>query len=251
MSDALLELNAISPASEHSRPTHIRDPSFSYDSESVFEVQSTKSPTLPSLPCAFYTGASLNSSQVLSAQIVFPANTQEELREAVLCSSDFGQRCGDQKPQKIFVATKQPVAMVLGSSVIHPPDFPEDEERRGANHSRTGILQRYGRLKKTSDGNEERFRGLSSPHYERTLSTLAPRKVLTPHNKLSQRPQSKRPKAKGLLSSPFDTPIHTAYLPSLKTLDQKRMVTKKSARSPAVRRLKAFTPEARLTAHID
>lgn len=243
MSASLLDIKPTSPPSEPSRPIHIRDPSFAYDSETVFEVQSTKLPTIPCLPNTFYTGASLNSSQVLSAaHSVFPVNSQEEQRDAVLCSSDFGRRTEDPKPHR--APTKQPTAMVLGSSVIHAPDFPE-EERKGS-HFRTGLLQRYGRLKKASDGGEERFRGLSSPHYERTS---IPRKVLTPHNKSSQRPQAKKSKVKP--SSPFDTSLQTAYLPSLKTLDQKRIAAKKSARSPVVRRIKAFTPETRLIAHIE
>jgi len=243
MSTSLLDIKATSPPSETSRPTHIRDPSFAYDSEAVFEVQSTKSPTLPCLPNTFYTGTSLNSSQVLSvAHSVFPVHSPED--QTVLCSSDFGRRTEDPKPHRVLVA-KQQAAMVLGSSVIHAPDFPE-EERKGSGHFRTELLQRYGRLKKASDGNEERFRGLSSPHYERPS---VPRKVLTPHNKSSQRPQAKKSKVKPI--SPFDTSLQTAYLPSLKTLDQKRIAAKKSARSPAVRRIKALTPETRLTAHIE
>lgn len=228
---------------------HIRDPSFACDCESVFEVQSTKCPNLPSFSAAFYTGNSLNSSQVLSPGSIFPSNSGEGGKDMVLCSSEFGGSPEDQKTLKVYVATKQPAAVTLGSSVIRPPDFP-DEQRKSPIHSRTGLMQHYARLKKPSEGHEDRYRGVFSPKCERTFSSSGIRKVLSPHNKPPPRFQSTRPKSKAGTSSPFETQLHTAYLPSLKTLDQKRIVPKKSARSTGGRRLKAQTPEVRLNAYV-
>ena len=65
---------AESPKTDSKPTIHIREPSFSYGCEAIFEVQSTKLPVAGKQMEAFYAGASLNSSQVLSPQDVFPVD---------------------------------------------------------------------------------------------------------------------------------------------------------------------------------
>ena len=230
-------------------PAHIRDPSFSYGDEAVFEVQPLRQASPLAAVSLFYAGASLNNSQILTPQEVFPlVERQNGTKGDVYRSSEFGQNpeplC---KPALTHTAVK-PVSLglLMNSSVVHPPQFPETEVKAKITSTRSGAVQRFGRLKKLIEGVEDRRRGISIPTFDRVGTASGPRKLLTPQNRSIYRSTPKKGKPKGLNISPLEVALNTAYLPSIRTPDPKRTTLKKTGKSAAGKRPRLLTPESLL-----
>ena len=232
---------------------HIREPSFSYGCESIFEIQSTKQPFPAQLqPAAFYAGASLNSSQVISPQDVFPAQQHSlfPLSNDTLCSSDFG-RVEESKRKAQDVEEWKPTTVqtfLVDSSVIRPPDFSENEGKARSPYSRTGLaVQRLTRLKR-QPVTDQRIRGLSSPSIDRTGTGSSLRRP-PPQSKFPLHSPPKKTRSKGTIPP---SPFEAAYLPSLHTLDQRRLSTiRKPIKLLAGKRVKAMTPDPRLPYYVE
>ena len=222
----------------------IREPSFALGCESIFEVQSTKQNGVAAgKKGLFYAGTSLNSSQLLSPQDVFPLSQPCDSRD-MLGSTDFAVQ---SNTPKVYVATKQPITTLFNSSVVHPPDFPDNDIRRqGVSSTRTVLAQRLGRLKKPSEGEGDRLRGVSSPSLERNGTGASLRR--TPLNQAKQKAAQKRGRSRGAIFSPVEFAFNSAYLPTIKTFEMKKATSqRKPVRTPASKRPKSLTPESRFS----
>ena len=243
-----LSIGAVSPL----KPClHIREPSFSYGCEAIFEIQSTKQPA-PALlqPASFYAGASLNSSQVLSLQDVFPTEQSSTfpIFSDTMCSSDFG-RSEESKRKTQDIEEWRPMPMqtfLVDSSVIRPPDFSDNEGKVRSPYSRTGLaVQRISRLKR-QPATDNRLRGLSSPSIERTGTGSSLRR--TPQAKFPLHSPPKKTRSKCNFPSPFEV----AYLPALHVLEQRKLTSaRKPVKAQTGRRAKALTPDPRLPFYVE
>lgn len=230
---------------------HIREPSFAYGCDAIFEIQSTKqpSPALPQ-PASFYAGASLNSSQVLSLQDVFPAEhlSPFPISNDTMQSSDFG-RSEESYPKAQDIEEWRPMPVqtfLVDSSVIRPPDFSDNEGKPRSPYSRTGLaIQRITRLKR-QPATDNRLRGLSSPSIDRTGTNSSLRRAPA---KFPLHSPPKKTRSKGNISA---SPFEAAYLPSLHTLDQRRLMSiRKPVRTLVGRRTKAMTPDPRVPFYVE